>query len=153
MTKEVQFECLSFAELGVQRLYEVMHLRQLVFVVEQECIYLDADLLDPISLHLLGVQQDQLVAYARLIPAGVVYDDHAAIGRVVTAPTVRGSGVGQELVDRAVAECQRVWPQQDLKLSAQAHLQRFYEGYGFNKVGDEYLEDGIPHVAMTRRFG
>ena len=152
MTEGAHFECVTFTELGVQRLYEVMHLRQLVFVVEQECIYLDADLLDPVSLHLLGVQQDQLVAYARLIPAGVVYDDHAAIGRVVTAPTVRGSGLGRALVDRAVVECRRAWPQQDLKLSAQARLQRFYEVYGFSKVGDEYLEDGIPHIAMTRGF-
>jgi ElaA protein len=139
-----------FEELGVHALYEVLALRQRVFILEQGP-YLDADGLDPHAWHLLGRDgEGKLVAYLRVVDPGYKYDE-PSIGRVVTDKAARGSGIGRLLVAEGVAGCDRLWPGLAVRISAQAHLQRFYGEVGFETVGDPYLEDEIPHVEMLRR--
>ena len=143
--------CRRFDELGVQQLYDVLALRSQVFVVEQNCVFLDIDGLDTKTWHLLGSGDDgALKAYARLIPPGVKAPD-ALIGRVVTSPTARGGGTGRALMTEAVRQCERLWPGHAITLHAQAHLQGFYAGFGFAPVGEQYMEDGIPHQEMRKR--
>lgn len=144
----MRWHCLPFAELGVQRLYDLLALRSEVFVVEQQCIFQDIDGLDRHTWHLLGEADDgALQAYARLIPPGLKGAD-ALIGRVVTAPSARGGGAGRALMAEALNRCRQLWPQQAITLHAQAHLERFYAGFGFQPVGAPYIEDGIPHIEM-----
>lgn len=146
----MRWTCVPFAELGVQPLYELLALRSEVFVVEQQCVFLDIDGLDPQTRHLLGHGDDgRLKAYARLIPPGLKAPD-ALIGRVVTAPAARSGGVGRALMAEALAQCGRLWPHQPITLHAQAHLERFYASFGFSPVGGQYLEDGIPHQEMRK---
>lgn len=146
----MRWTCVPFAELGVQPLYELLALRSEVFVVEQHCVFLDIDGLDPQTWHLLGHGDDgRLAAYARLIPPGLKAPD-AVIGRVVTAAAARGGGVGRALMTEALAQCGRLWPRQPITLHAQARLERFYAGFGFVPVGGPYLEDGISHQEMRK---
>jgi ElaA protein len=140
-----------FAALSARELYAILALRAEVFVVEQRCAYLDPDGADPEARHLFAEDaQGALVAYARLFAPGVKYTE-AAIGRVVTAPRVRGAGFGRALIARALEAIERADGEVDVHLSAQAHLERFYGSFGFVRVGEPYLEDAIPHVGMTRR--
>jgi ElaA protein len=137
----------AFESLTVHELYDVLALRQRVFVVEQKCAYLDCDGLDRAALHLCGRDSTgALVAYARLIPPGVVYPE-GAIGRVVTDPAARGAGRGRELIREAIA-LMRTTCGGAIRIGAQAHLQRFYAELGFVLAGEPYDEDGIPHVPM-----
>jgi len=146
----MHWTCLRFEALSVQQLYDVLALRSEVFVVEQNCVFLDIDGLDPKTLHLLGSGDDgALQAYARLIPPGLKAPD-ALIGRVVTSPTARGGGTGRALMAEAVAQCELLWPGHAITLHAQAHLERFYGGFGFVPVGEQYMEDGIPHIEMRK---
>lgn len=139
-----------FEELGLRELYEVLALRQRVFILEQGP-YLDADGLDQHAWHLQGRDADRkLMAYLRVVDPGFKYPE-PSIGRVVTDAAVRGTGVGRLLVAEGVAGCERLWPGLPLRISAQAHLDRFYADVGFEVVGERYLEDGIPHVEMLRR--
>jgi ElaA protein len=138
-----------FEQLGLQGLYDVLALRQRVFILEQGP-YLDADGLDQHAWHLQGRDADgRLLAYLRVVDPGFKYDE-PSIGRVVTAPEARGTGMGRLLVAEGVAGCDRLWPGRAVRISAQAHLQRYYGAVGFETVGAEYLEDGIPHVEMLR---
>ena len=142
--------CRPFAALGVDALYALMRLRQQVFAVEQRCAYLDADGIDPGCWHLLGWSSgQQLQASLRIVPPGLKYGD-ASIGRVVTTREMRGSGLGRELLAKGLLRCRQLHPGADIRISAQAHLRRFYEGFGFAAVGEEYLEDGVPHIEMLR---
>ena len=135
-----------FADLSVTELYRILALRQRVFVVEQNCAYLDADGADSECRHLWTEDATgEISAYARLVPAGLKYAE-ASIGRVITAPETRGSGLGRELMRRAIAACGDV----PIRISAQAHLQRFYGELGFAAASDIYDEDGIPHIEMVR---
>jgi ElaA protein len=146
----MNWTCVRFNELIVQQLYDVLALRSEVFVVEQNCVFLDIDGLDPLTLHLLGTGDDgTLKAYARLIPPGVKAPD-ALIGRVVVSPAARASGAGRMLMSEAVAQCERLWPAHAITLHAQSHLERFYGSFGFAAVGDPYVEDGIPHIEMRK---
>jgi ElaA protein len=135
----------AFAELSAPELYAIVHLRERVFVVEQKCVYLDADGLDPQALHVWAERDGTLVAYLRILPAGVKYDE-IAIGRVVTAPEARGGGLGRELMQRGIAAAGGA----AIRLSAQAHLEEFYASLGFRRASEPYDEDGIPHVEMIR---
>jgi ElaA protein len=127
----------------------VLQLRARVFVVEQACAYLDVDGADPQCWHGLGVQDGVLVASARLVPPGLKYEG-PAIGRVVTAPEVRRTGLGRELMREAIAQTQQLFPGQTIHLGAQRYLERFYGSLGFTPVGAPYDEDGIPHIDMQR---
>jgi ElaA protein len=147
---KLQYQTLSFYDLTLDQLYALMALRQEVFVVEQNCPYLDADGADQKGWHLLGTSEEgRLLAYARLLPPGVSYPGHASIGRVITSPAARGKGYGLELMRVAIKEINRLFPGAPLKISAQCYLIRFYESLGFKTVGDSYLEDDIPHIAMV----
>lgn len=145
------FSCFTFEALGVHRLYEVLALRQEVFVVEQNCPYLDCDGRDLQSLHLLGRnEQGKLICYARLLPEGIAYDGYASIGRVLSAPGVRGTGAGRQLVAKSIEMCLQFFGNQSIKIGAQSYLLHFYESFGFVSTGEEYMEDGIPHTKMIR---
>lgn len=146
----MRWTCVPFTELGTQPLYDLLALRSQVFVVEQNCVFLDIDGLDPKTWHLLGHDDDGLLkAYARLIPPDLKAPD-ALIGRVVTAPAARSGGVGRALMAEAVAQCALLWPGHAITLHAQAHLERFYGSFGFVPSGEPYIEDGIPHIEMRK---
>jgi len=145
------YTCKKFQDLSLEELYESMALRQEVFVVEQDCPYLDADGKDQSSFHLMGHDEEgRLVAYTRLVPQGISYEKYPSIGRVVTSPIVRGKGVGKELMEASIEWCEKLWPGVSIKISAQTYLKKFYESLGFNQVGEGYLEDDIPHIPMLR---
>jgi ElaA protein len=135
----------TFDALDVHQLYRILALRQRVFVVEQTCAYLDADGIDAASRHLWAEHGRAILAYARIVPAGIKFGE-IAIGRVITAPEARGTGLGRELMRRAIAAA-GVAP---IRVSAQAHLEKFYSELGFVRASDIYDEDGIPHIEMLR---
>ncbi len=140
---------LRFEQLGVDHLYDALALRCRVFILEQGP-YLDPDGLDRQSWHLLGHDDGgALQAYLRIVDPGVKYPE-PSMGRVITAPECRGTGLGHALVAEGVARCMAAWPGQGIRISAQSHLAGFYGQHGFERVGDDYLEDGIPHVQMWR---
>lgn len=144
------YQCLPFTALSLDQLYQIMALRQEVFVVEQDCPYLDADGKDQDSLHVLGCNEaGELLAYTRLVPLGVSYPGHVSIGRVVNSPKVRGQGTGRELMLVSLQFIKEHFGEQPMKISAQCYLQRFYESLGFIAIGASYLEDDIPHIAMV----
>lgn len=143
------FHCLSFQRLSVQELYDIMALRQKVFVVEQDCPYLDADGKDIEGHHLMGYDlSGHLLACTRLLPKGVSYPDFASIGRVVSSPDHRGQGIGVRLMQESIRWSRLLFPGDRIKIGAQCYLTRFYESFGFETIGDTYLEDGIPHIKM-----
>ena len=147
----IYWTCKPFANLTLTQLYAALRLRSQVFVVEQNCPYLDLDGLDEAAFHLLGHTADgALAAYTRLLPRGVSYPDCASIGRVVVTPAQRGSGLGQALMRESIATCERLFGPGPLKIGAQQYLAKFYEGLGFAQCGAEYEEDGIPHLPMRR---
>lgn len=151
MPELLQFTCLPFHQLSLAELYELMRLRQVVFVLEQNCPYVDADGKDHLAHHLMGKDAEgQLQACARLLPPGTAYPGYASIGRVVTSAAVRGQGQGQALMQEAIAQCSRLFGPAPIKISAQCYLIRFYESFGFAAQGESYLEDDIPHIAMVR---
>ncbi len=138
-----------FEDLGVDGCYDMLALRCRVFILEQGP-YLDPDGADRFSWHLLGRDDaGALRAYLRVVDAGVKYAE-PSIGRVVTDAALRGQGAGHALVAEGVARCEQAWPGRGIRISAQAHLQRFYARHGFVAQGDEYLEDDIPHIEMWR---
>lgn len=145
----IEWRYLAFDELSVAGLYAVLQLRSEVFVVEQACIFQDIDGADAQAMHLLGTLQGALVAYARCFPAGIQFAE-ASIGRVVTRPCVRGSGVGHTLVEKAIASLLQRSGTQVIRIGAQAHLEAFYRQHGFEKAGPLYFEDGIAHIEMLR---
>lgn len=138
----------SFAQLTTLELFDVMALRQAVFVVEQDCAYQDADALDKTAWHLMGWdKQGQLKGYLRILPPGSCYPE-AAIGRVLTAQSVRGKGVGQVLMQQGIEQVHRLYPNAGLCISAQSYLIDFYQNLGFVVDSEPYEEDGIPHIKM-----
>ena len=138
-----------FADLGVDNLYDALALRCRVFVLEQGP-YLDPDGIDRGAWHLLGRGAGgDLIAYLRLVDPGLKYAE-PSIGRVVTGAEHRGRGLGRRLVAEGIAGCKRFWPGRAIRISAQAHLESFYAGFGFAAVGEPYLEDAIPHLEMLR---
>jgi ElaA protein len=145
----ITWYCKSFNELAPDELYSILQLRNEVFVVEQNCVYQDCDDLDRKSHHFMGWQHNKLVAYTRLIPAGVVYEQ-LSIGRVVTSPSVRGTKTGKELMQRSIDKIQELYGKNSIKIGAQLYLKRFYESLGFIQCSDTYLEDGIEHIKMIR---
>ena len=137
----------SFNELDVVELYAILQLRNEVFVVEQNCVYQDADNKDALSYHLSGWDGNTLVAYCRILPPGISYPE-ASIGRVVASPAYRNTGCGRELMKEAIIRTQAQFDCNAIKISAQLYLKKFYEKLGFIQVSETYLEDNIPHIVM-----
>jgi len=137
----------SFNQLSNQQLYALLQARSRVFVMEQQCIYQDQDDIDFHALHLSCWRGQTLLAYLRIIPAGVSFDE-VSIGRVLTTDAARGRGLGKELMQRAIAACQLHYPRQGIRIGAQDYLRRFYQDLGFTVDSDIYDEDGIAHVEM-----
>jgi ElaA protein len=140
----------SFEELSPFELYAILQLRNEVFVVEQNCVFQDADDKDRASFHLMGWQEKRLAAYTRLLPAGLAYKE-ASIGRVVTSPAARRAGLGRELMHQSIHTLFQLWGKQDIQIGAQLYLKKFYESFGFAQMGELYLEDGIEHIHMLRK--
>jgi len=139
----------KFDELTPHQLYAVLRLRNEVFVVEQQCVFQDADDKDQCSYHLLGFNDGLLAAYTRLVPPGEIYEE-SSIGRVVTSPAVRRSGAGRELMLRSIDAVYELFGRQPIRIGAQLYLKNFYESFGFTQVSDIYLEDGIEHIYMLK---
>ncbi|WP_213993492.1 GNAT family N-acetyltransferase [Sodalis sp. dw_96] len=133
-------------ELTVQRLYDILALRNAVFIVEQTCFYQDIDGQDLLgdNRHVAGYLEGKLVAYARILTD----KDILTIGRVIVSPRARGIKLGNLLMEQAMEACAARWPGRKIHLSAQAHLQKFYGRFGFHAVTEVYEEDGIPHIGM-----
>jgi ElaA protein len=141
----------KFDDLTSHELYSVLQLRNEVFVVEQNCVFQDADNKDQDSHHLMGWDDETLVAYSRIVPSGIAYDSFPSIGRVVTSPKTRRTGIGKILMQQSIEELQKLFGQSSIKLGAQLYLKKFYESFGFVPSSDMYIEDGIPHIEMIRR--
>ena len=144
----LSFTALPFTALGPHLLYELLALRQRVFVVEQRCAYLDADGKDQGAIHVLGREAGVLVACARVLGPGVSFEE-PAIGRVIVAPEWRGQGVSRLIMRRAIDAARAAHGRRPIALSAQAHLLDLYAGLGFVGRGEVYDEDGIPHLDMV----
>lgn len=149
---DIDWRVLRLESLRPIDLLRILRARQQVFVVEQHCPYLDADVADEHAWHLAGWHADRVCAYARIIDPGVNYPE-TSIGRVITDRSLRGLGLGRALMARAVERAILAHPGVGIRISAQAHLQAFYAGFGFEAFGDTYLEDDIPHIAMRRQAG
>lgn len=136
-----------FDQLNPAELYAIMRLRNEVFVVEQNCVYQDADDKDQQSWHLSGWNGSDLVAYCRIIPPGIAYEE-CSIGRVVSSPAYRKSGAGRKLMQTAINRALEQFQTDRIHIGAQLYLKAFYTSLGFVPCSEEYLEDGIPHIAM-----
>jgi ElaA protein len=148
----LHFTCKKFEDLSVFELYEILALRAEVFVVEQNCPYQDLDGKDLQSWHFMVRNEvGKLVAVTRLLPEGVSYKGYTSIGRVVSSPSVRGTGIGKVLLVESVKKTIELFGNQPIKIGAQTYLLKFYESFGFVSTGEEYLEDDIPHTKMVRR--
>lgn len=149
----IQWQWALFDQLSVSELYEIMKVRQNIFVVEQNCVYLDADDLDQVSWHLIGRQetanQKEIVAYLRVVFPEKIYSE-PSIGRVLTTSALRGTGLGKELMQQALVRVAACYPNSPLRISAQQHLEKFYSDFGFESVSEPYDEDGISHIEMLR---
>lgn len=137
----------KFEALSPQEIYKIWHIRELVFIVEQNCVYLDCDGKDLSAKHLMGFDGSRLVAYLRVTPPGSRFPEYS-LGRILTHPDVRGTGIGKELMRRGIEYIKKNYGEQPIRISAQAHLKRFYSSFGFQQVSEEYLEDEIPHIEM-----
>ena len=138
----------QFQQLSILQLYDLLKFRQDVFIIEQQCIYPDIDGLDPQCMHLLGYENEQLVAYLRLIPAEFHRSGNIALGRIISSAQKRRSGLGRIMMQKAIQFALKQYPAQDIQLSAQYHLRRFYQNLGFNSISEAYDEDGIQHIDM-----
>ena len=143
----VQWTCKPFNQLTTPELYAILQLRNEVFVVEQNCVYQDADQKDILSYHLCGWSDDLLFAYCRIIPPGLAFTE-ASIGRVLTAGAYRKTGCGKELMQRAIIATLQQFNCQKIIIGAQLYLKKFYQSLGFEQISDTYLEDGISHIEM-----
>lgn len=139
----------KFTELTTTELYEILQIRSEVFVVEQDCVYQDLDGKDQKSLHVIGFKEDKIVAYSRIFKPGD-YFQNASIGRVVVSISERKFGFGHDLMKASIKAIENQYQVVDITISAQVYLQKFYESHGFFKIGESYLEDGIPHIRMDK---
>ncbi|WP_066964971.1 GNAT family N-acetyltransferase [Microbulbifer sp. Q7] len=150
-TPEHYYRWSSFDELTTRELYDILRARQEVFAVEQACVYQDADGKDQNAWHLTGwsgaSDNPTLVAYLRVVAPGAKYAEHS-IGRVLTCQSVRGTGIGRELMRLGIEHTQREFPGAPIRISAQLYLKRFYSALGFTQTSEIYDEDGIPHIEM-----
>lgn len=138
-----------FESLTKQELYDILQLRSGVFVVEQDSVYQDIDGKDQKAIHVLGVKEGRMIAYARIFKPGD-YFKQASIGRVVVAQGYRHLQYGKRIMKASMIAVQTFYNETTIKISAQCYLLSFYTNLGFQAIGESYLEDGIPHIAMMR---
>jgi len=143
----MEIEIKTFEELTTYELHDLLQLRSEVFVVEQDCVYQDIDGKDEKALHVFGKKEGKIVAYTRCFAPGIYFEE-AAIGRVVVPADQRKYGYGHVIMEASIKAIEKQYQTKGIKLSAQTHLRKFYESHGFIQIGEGYLEDGIPHVAM-----
>ena len=139
----------SFQDLTVQELYSILQLRSEIFVVEQNCVYQDMDDKDQKALHVMGLKNGNIVAYTRIFKPGD-YFEYASIGRVIVSQNQRQHKYGNDIMNASIKAVKDYFNTTDIKIGAQCYLKKFYNNLGFNEVGEEYLEDGIPHIHMIR---
>lgn len=145
----IQWKIKSFESLSVNELYDILRLRSEIFVVEQNCVYLDLDGKDKLALHLFGEFEGNIVAYSRLFKPGISFDN-SSIGRVVVDVNFRDRKWGHELMREAIAGIQSHFGETKITIGAQLYLKKFYESHGFIQTSEMYLEDDIPHIEMKR---
>ncbi len=148
MSEAVTWSTSAFDELDPHDLYQILQLRQDVFVIEQDCLYRDMDDLDQQAMHMTAILEGNLLAYQRCIAPGVCYRE-SSIGRIIVAPAARGTQLGRELVQRGIDYNRERWPEYGIQIGAQARLSAFYASLGFVSLEDDYMEDGILHVHMV----
>ena len=144
----IKWECKKFDALNQYELYAILRLRNEVFVVEQNCVFQDADNKDQDCFHVMGWKEDFLAAYTRIVPAGLIFEE-ISIGRVVTSINIRRSGVGKELMEKSMDYIYKLYGNVPVKIGAQLYLKHFYEELSFTQSSDIYLEDGIEHIEMV----
>ncbi|WP_179375464.1 GNAT family N-acetyltransferase [Winogradskyella wichelsiae] len=145
----LKIEIKTFTELSTQELYKLLQLRSEVFVVEQDCVYQDIDGKDQKALHILGYKDEKLVAYTRIFEAGYYFEE-TSIGRVLVRFNERKFKYGYTIMEASIAAIKTRYNETNIRISAQSYLKKFYNNLGFNEVGAEYLEDGIPHINMIK---
>jgi len=145
----IKWMLIKFDDLTALELYKIMQLRNEVFVVEQNCVYQDADNKDIEGFHFMGWEDDKLVAYTRLLPPGLSYKE-PSIGRVVTSPSARKNGLGRELMIQSIDRIHKIYGELPIKIGAQFYLKKFYASLGFEQTSDIYLEDNIEHIEMVK---
>ena len=146
-----QWTCKHYDELTKQEFHQILKVRAEVFVVEQNCVYQDIDHKDIDSYHLCVYDQNELIAYSRIIPLGISYENYISIGRVLSILPYRKNGTGRFLMQKTMQSSKDLFPNIPIKISAQKYLKAFYESFGFVYTGKEYLEDNIPHIEMIYR--
>jgi ElaA protein len=147
VTEMINWVCKPFSALTTEELYIILRLRSEVFVVEQNCVFLDPDNKDMFCDHLMGWKENRLLGYSRIVPPGISYEE-SSIGRIVSSPAGRGTGVGRDLLQQSIQTLYRIHGKRDIRIGAQYHLKEFYASFGFVQTGEIYPEDGINHVEM-----
>jgi ElaA protein len=146
---KIHWKCKRFEDIPGDEMHAILALRQQVFIVEQKCVYQDADALDTCSWHLLGRGMDGgIAAYGRVNVPGSRYRQ-PSFGRILTRRDVRGLGVGREVVRRCLEICQNHYPDLGVRISAQTYLIKFYRDFGFRKIGEPYDDEGVEHIDMV----
>jgi ElaA protein len=143
----IQWLCKKFDHLNPHELYGILQLRNAVFVVEQNCVFQDADDKDQFCHHVMCIDNNKVIAYARIVPPGISYVE-TSIGRVVTSPLRRAEGLGKLLMEKSIEEAYKLYGKTTLKIGAQLYLKKFYESFGFAQTSEVYIEDDIPHIEM-----
>jgi ElaA protein len=141
----------KFEQLSLDELYDILKMRSEIFVVEQECVYLDVDGKDKDVFHLFLKENNKILAYCRILPRGIAYEE-ASIGRVIVNRNFRKEKLGETLMTKAISYLKDVLKEKEIKIQAQAYLRSFYKKFGFQEISEEYLEDGIPHIDMKMKL-
>lgn len=144
----INWQCKFFTDLSSFELYKILQLRSEVFIVEQNCAYQDCDNKDLKAYHYMGWENENLIAYTRLLDKGISYEEEASIGRVVTAKSVRGKNIGKQLMTNSIDEIYHLFGEVAIRISAQLYLKKFYESFSFVQKSAVYMEDGIEHISM-----
>jgi ElaA protein len=145
----INIQFYSFEELSTQLIYNLLKLRSEVFVVEQQCIYLDIDGKDKDAIHLIATHEDEILFYSRIFEKGKYYQNYASIGRVIVNEKFRKEKWGDELMSESLEYISLKWGNVPVKIAAQEHLEKFYNNHGFKKIEERFLDDGIWHIYMV----
>lgn len=138
----------NFEDLTNKNLYRILQLRSEIFVLEQQCLYLDIDDNDFKALHVIVKKSDKIIGYSRIMKKGNIYRQYSSIGRVLVCKSERRNNIGNTIIEYSIKILKQLYKNDPIKISAQTYLKSAYEKYGFVYKGEDYLEDGIPHCAM-----